>query len=142
MTLLALHAAAAWCMTGIGWTIHVVHYPLFGFVDPARWEGFHAQHSRRISTVVAIPWAAQGVTTAALLLGRPEGVSWVLVVAIAICAALTVVATLALAVPVHQRLASGPDPVLARRLVTTGWVRTLAWTADAGLATVALLLIS
>jgi hypothetical protein len=139
VTLVALHVAAAWCMTGIGWTIHAVHYPLFGFVDDARWTAFHAEHSRRISSVVAVPWAIEGVTTALLLVRRPDGASLALVAGIAVSAALTVVGTVGLAIPAHQRLAAGPDPALARRLVTTGWLRTLAWTADGILATILLL---
>lgn len=141
MTLVALHLAAAWCMTGIGWTIHAVHYPLFGFVDDSRWTDFHAEHSRRISMVVGVPWAVQGVTTALLLVHPPAGASTALIVAIAVCAAATVVGTVGLAIPVHQRLATGPDPVLARRLVTNGWLRTLAWTADSVLATILLLML-
>ena len=117
-------------MTGIAWTIHGVHYPLFVHVADDRWGAFHAEHSRRITRVVGVPWAVEGLTTAALLVARPAGVAWWPIAVIALCAATTVVATITLAIPVHQRLAAGPDVNLVRRLVATGLVRTLAWTAD------------
>lgn len=125
---LVVNLIATSFLCGLGWTIQVVHYPLFDRVDPERWADFHAEHSRRIARVVAFPWAAQGATVVLLLFVRPSAVPVALVLVDGALAAATVVATLALAIPEHQRLAEGFDRHVHRRLVTTNWIRTFAWT--------------
>ena len=132
--LLVAHAFGASCMTGVGWFVQVVHYPLFGSVDREQWTGFHAEHSRRTALVVSVPWAIQGFTALALLVVRPDGVSTALIGAAVLLAGATVVATVVLALPAHGRLATGYDDTTATRLVRTNWVRTVAWTLAAVVA--------
>ena len=45
--------------------------------------------------------------------------------------------TFVLQVPIHNRLKSGKDERLIRRLVATNWVRTIAWSLKALLLTLA-----
>lgn len=132
--LLVLHAFGASCMAGIGWFVQTVHYPLFGYADAQRWTDFHAQHSRRTAWVVSVPWAIQGFSALALLVARPEGVSMPLIVVAVVLAGVTVVSTVALALPAHARLADGRDDDVIAQLVRRNWVRTIAWTAAAAVA--------
>lgn len=141
MTLLALHLAGVAWMTGIGWFVQAVHYPLFGYAVGPRWTEFHAEHSRRTALVVGLPWALQGVTVLALLAVRPAGVPVGLIVVAVLLAGTTVLATVAFALPAHGRLATGHSDAVQRRLLRTGWLRTLAWTAGTGVA-VAMLLVA
>jgi hypothetical protein len=127
------NAVATVFLTGLSWTIAVVVYPGFAEVGPtAAWSRFHDAHSRRISYVVGLPWAVQGVTGIGLLFDRPAGVPLWLVLLAGVAAAATVATTVVGAVPVHERLGHGFDPALLRSLLRWHWLRTVAWTLSAG----------
>lgn len=133
--MLVVHAAAAWFLAGLVWTVQVVHYPLFDAVARDRFVAYESAHSTRITAVLAVPWAVQGVTTAWLLLAPPAGVPVVLVGASAVTAAAPVLVTIVMSVPAHRILGRGFDAAAHARLVGTNWLRTAAWTAHAVLAT-------
>jgi hypothetical protein len=132
------HAVATWFLVGMIWTIQVVHYPLFAQVGAERFVAYEAAHSARITTVIALPWAVQGLTMLALLIAPPAGIDRWLVWSAAVLAVLPVVVTVAFSVPAHAVLAAGFDAAAHARLVTTNWLRTAAWTAHGGLAAVLL----
>jgi hypothetical protein len=126
---LVVHLVAAAVLAGVGWVVQIVVYPAFRLVGDDEWAGFHASHSRGITRVVAVPWLVQGVSTAALLLTAlgPD------TAALAVLALVTVVATVAAAVPAHGRLAAA-DRTDVTVLLRANLVRTLAWTGSAVLA--------
>ena len=126
--LLATYVVGTSFMCGLGWVVQIVHYPLFDRVDRARWTEFHAEHSRRIGLVVGLPWAMQGLGSIGLLLWRPPVLPLTLVLLAVVLAGLTVVATVLLAIPEHERLGAAFDVDGHARLVATNWVRTIAWT--------------
>jgi len=126
---LAVHVVGTAFMCGLNWLVQIVHYPLFPFVDGSRWSEFHAEHSRRISWVVGLPWGMQGFGAFALLAWRPDGLSFWLAGGAVVLASATVFATVGLAIPAHIRLADGFSQSVHRRLVVTNWVRTIVWTA-------------
>ena len=130
-TLLLLHAASTLAMTGLIWFVQLVHYPLFPHAASGDFSDFARDHQRRTGWVV-VPLMLTEATTATLLLVSPGSsiavwVGWGLLVSIWISTALV-------QVPLHGRLANGFDPRAARRLVSTNWWRTLAWTVRAGIA--------
>lgn len=139
--LLTVHAAAVWALTGLSFTVQRVVYPAFTHVGPTpAWPAAHRQHLRRISQVVALPWFVQGVTTALLLLARPDGVPLWLVGVTAVLAATTVVLTLLGAVPAHDSLGRSYDGrTLARLLRASAW-RTVGWSGGSVCAAVMLVL--
>ena len=53
--LLLLNFGLAAYLTGLIWTVQLVHYPGFAHVEPAQFERFHREHSARISWVVMAP---------------------------------------------------------------------------------------
>ena len=114
MALLLVHLTATAVLAGLVWVVQLVVYPSFLLVggSPA-WPAFHAAHSR-------------AVALAALLVR--DGPSPLLLVTGALALA-TVVVTVAVSVPLHTRLGEAYDDAAARRLVTTNWLRTAAWTA-------------
>ena len=130
--LLWLHAVATTGLAGLVWVVQVVVYPSFRVAGPtAAWPALHAHHTRAMGLVVALPWAVQGVALALLLVRRPDGTSLPLLLLTGVLAATTVAVTVLSSVPLHTRLAGGYDEAVARRLVTTNWLRTAAWTAGA-----------
>ena len=103
----------------------------------ATWPRYHAAHVRAITRVIVVPWVAQGVSTAALLLDPPDGRFGAAAVLAAFALA-AVVLTFAGAVPAHNRLGAAATAD-ARTLTTLNRVHSLIWTAEAVLA--ALLLV-
>jgi len=134
VVLLVVHLLAVGYLTGLVWVVQLVVYPGFFTVGPTpAWPAFHDAHSRGTALAVALPWATQGVTLALLLLDRPAGVPLLLVLLAAALGLATVVVTVVESVPAHGRL-QPYDPVLARRLLRTNWLRTAAWTGGAACA--------
>ena len=132
MALLLVHLVATAVCAGVVWVVQLVVYPSFRLVGGGpSWPAFHAAHSRAMALVVGPPWAVQGVTVGALLVR--DGPSPLLVLTGALALA-TVVVTVAVSVPLHTRLGDGWDDALARRLVSTNWLRTAAWTAGTACA--------
>lgn len=74
--LLLLNFAAAAYLTGLIWTVQVVHYPSFGKVPKEAWAAFHAAHTRRMGYVVLAPMVLEiGLAGWLAGLGRPRGVA-------------------------------------------------------------------
>lgn len=134
-TVVAAHLASTLVLVGLIWTVQVVHYPLMALVGREHFVAYEAAHSPRMATVVMLPWVVQGVTTAWLLVERPEGVGAPLVWSGAVAALVTVLVTALASVPAHTRLSAGFDAQAHARLVRTNWLRTAAWTVHAGIAT-------
>ncbi len=118
-------------MTGLIWFVAVVHYPLYDRVGPESFRAYQAYHMNATTWVVAPAMLLELVTTLLLVVRTPDGVhpAWV-------CAGLATVAvnwlsTGLIQVPLHQKLSEGFEPDIYQRLVTTNWVRVVAWTAHA-----------
>jgi hypothetical protein len=134
---LLVHLVCTAALAGVGWTVQLVVYPAFALVGPQRWTAYHARHSRAITRVVALPWAAQAVSTAALLLWPASGGRFASL-GLAALALVTVLVTVASAVPAHGRLGEGFRGEELHRLLRANLVRAVAWTASAGWAAVLL----
>lgn len=124
--LLLVNFLLAAYLTGVIWTVQLVHYP--GFAQAARdtFPAFHEQHSRRISWLVLGPMVLELLLAAALAWQGPDlGAArwWQLALVVLVWAA-----TFFISVPFHNRLAEGYDYVAIDGLVRTNWPRTVAWT--------------
>lgn len=123
------HAGSTWFMVGLIWFVQIVHYPLMGEVPTSTFPAYTKAHQRRTTWVVGPVMLLEG-GSALLLVWSPHvafagtPMRWsglALLVFIWI-------STFAVQVPLHERLASGFDRAIWRRLVITNWVRTIAWT--------------
>ena len=131
--LLLFNFAAAFYLTGLIWTVQVVHYPSFGLVPKAAWAAFHAAHTRRMSYVVLAPMVVElGLALWLAWAGRhawPGGAGWWSLSLVGLVWAVTFF----ISVPFHNRLAGGYDYIAIDGLIRANWLRTLAWTARAAL---------
>lgn len=131
--ILLVQAAATWAMTGIIWFVQLVQYPSFAQVDAASFRSFHAFHSAAISPIVA-PLMIVEAFSALAALWRPLPAQTNAQVWLGIGLVLLIWAsTFLLQVPAHNRLGSGFDHETWRTLVSSNWIRTVAWSARAGL---------
>jgi predicted outer membrane lipoprotein len=125
---LLINLLSTWTMVGVIWFVQVVHYPLLSVVPVQSAASVAVEHQRRTGWVVGAPMALEGVTTLALLVLVPEGVVWFVPWLAGIPLAVALGATIFLSVPRHERMAREPDVQVGKELVSTNWVRTIAWT--------------
>lgn len=125
---LLINLLSTWTMVGVIWFVQVVHYPLLSVVPVESAASVAVEHQRRTGWVVGAPMALEGVTTLALLVMVPEGVAWFVPWLAGIPLAVALGATIFLSVPRHERMAREPDAQVGNELVSTNWVRTIAWT--------------
>ncbi|MCZ2837413.1 DUF1772 domain-containing protein [Modestobacter sp. VKM Ac-2985] len=132
--LLLVHLIAVSAYAGFQWTVRVLVYPQFDQVPPGAFPAYERAHQRRVARVVGPLFAAQAVTSGWLLLDRPAGTPWGLVVAAATVTALVLLVTALGAVPLHRRLDAGWDAAAHRRLLRVDAVRVGLATAGVVLA--------
>lgn len=128
MSIELVHLTATATMTGLIWFVQVVHYPLFALVGESGYPTYQRSHERLTTFVVLPLMGAELVTAVLIVLANSEAgttLPWVLSHGLLV---LIWLSTLLVQVPCHQRLESGFDPTVHRRLVSTNWLRTVAWT--------------
>ena len=139
-TLLLLHGAATLAMVGLIWFVQVVHYPLFASVGHQHFTEYEWLHQARTAQVVGPLMLTEALTATLLLLVdlTPTGrnLTW-LGMALLLVIWLS---TVFLQVPLHRQLAAGFDSRSAARLVSSNWLRTIAWTLRGIVALLLLLL--
>ena len=126
---LVANFVATCVMTGVIWFVQWVHYPLLATVPVDGAVEVAEQHQRRTGQVLALPMAVEGVTTLWLLASRPDAVSLILPWLGAVFLAVALGSTVFVSVPLHAKMATNPSADVGRQLVTTNWLRTIAWTA-------------
>ena len=130
ITLLNLTVSAM--LTGLIWTIQVVHYPGFLKVGAEQFTTYQHSHMRTISYIV-IPLMLVELI-AALLLQFLYHHSIPRITYLATAMVLVVwVSTLLVSSPLHGKLAArGFDPQVIQQLIDTNWIRTIAWSLRTG----------
>jgi hypothetical protein len=130
-----LHLSAVLFMTGLIWLIQGVQYPLMASVGSAAFPQYHALHSQRITWIVLPVMMAELMTAGwltAAVLGTPtDSLTRASVLIGAGLTGAVFAATAFLSVPMHAVLSQGFDQTAHQRLVSTNWVRTIAWSLHA-----------
>ena len=120
-------------LVGLIWTVQLLVYPQFARVGAAEFPAYHAAHARLITVVVGplmlaeLGGALVGVVAPDVRV--PPSLAW-------LGLALTAVAwgtTMFASVPQHEVLSAGFDARAHAVLVSTNWLRTLAWSTRGGL---------
>ncbi len=141
--ILMIQLASTWFMAGLIWFVQLVHYPLMLRVGAADWPVYEREHQRRTTWIVApvmlIELLSAGLLLTLILEGAADGLvpartSVVVWISTALLA-LVWLSTFAVQVRLHRSLSKFHDARLLRRLVTTNWVRTVAWSGRALLLT-------
>ena len=137
---LALHAVTTIMMAGLIWFVQLVHYPLLLLVGTSEFARYEQEHTRRVTWVVAPLMGTEALTAIALVILAAGMTMRVAAIVGLLLVAFIWASTAFVQVPCHRRLSTGFDLSTARRLVTTNWLRTLAWTARAGVAVLMLVM--
>lgn len=114
-------------MVGLIWMVQIVHYPLFARVQQEHFADYQELHQKWITPVVGIPMIVEVVTAILLVRTIPKGMApWLPWLALGLLI-LIWLSTAFLQVPCHSQLSSQFDEQAHRRLVSTNWIRTIAW---------------
>jgi uncharacterized membrane protein len=130
---LLLNVASTLFMTGLIWFVQIVHYPLFNSVGAERFAAYEARHSNLTTYVVIVPMFVELITSIALLWQCPELIAtWQLWLGFILVVVIWL-STAFLQVPQHTILSQGLNETAYGLLVSSNWLRTIAWTARSGL---------
>ena len=119
-----LNVISAFLLTGVIWTIQLVHYPSFHFIDKLSFTNFHNFHERRISIIVMPLMLIELITSIALYIHNMWSIIFalnLLIVGLIWCS------TFFVQVPIHSILSEKKDKNLIEKLVNTNWIRTFLW---------------
>lgn len=122
-----VHAAAVFALFGLIWTIQLVHYPMFKFVEAPHWPRFHSQHSRNITFIVFPLMLVELLTSLQLFFNERTSTNTIFLA----CAALNWLLTIIIFIPLHNKVSNRPLPPIFEKLVSLNWSRTLVWTVCA-----------
>ena len=124
---LLLNLVSTWAMVGLIWLIQIVHYPLFSKVGDEHFIEYSNDHQRLITYIVLPLMFLELWTSVLLWTNRPDGISGPAVVTGIVLVAIIWAATFLLSVPQHSKLSDGFDATAHQLLVSTNWIRTIAW---------------
>ena len=123
-----IHQLVTYALLGLIWTIQLVHYPSFRFVEESSFTRFEQFHTKSISIIV-MPLMLVELTLVSVLLFR-SGFAFSSIASFSIVV-LIWLSTFFLSVPCHERLSRGKDMATIDRLISTNWPRTLLWSLKA-----------
>ena len=129
MDTLQAHAAVSLALACVLWAVQLVIYPAFRFIHPERFEKWHYGYTGAISWIVAplILLQTGGVGLRFFLQGGADHL-WHIETALT---ATAWAVTAFVSVPIHHRLQKNRNEADMRRLVSTNWLRTIAWSGTA-----------
>ena len=119
-----LNVISAFFLTGVIWTIQIVHYPSFHYIDKLSFVNFHQFHERRISIIVMPLMILELISSVALYFNDMSNHTFLLnliVVGLIWCS------TFFIQVPIHNILSQKKDIMMIEKLVNTNWIRTFLW---------------
>lgn len=124
--LLTLNFTATAVMTGVIWTIQLVHYPFFHRLDKDDFGSHMDEHRKTISFIVMPVMLIELATAFGLVMvDSPFKGAFAFGLALLI---LIWLSTALLQVPAHAKLATSYSESETNNLVKTNWIRTVLWT--------------
>ena len=117
-------------MFGVIWIVQIVQYPSFHHIEETQFSRFHQHHAAAISWIV-LPLMVTELFAAVWLCFEPPSFNILWQYLLLVLTLMIWGSTFLVQVPLHRKLAAGKDPVLIEKLVTSNWVRTVAWTTKA-----------
>lgn len=124
--LLLTQSSATLFMVGLIWFVQIVHYPLYANVGREQFPEYEAHHNRLTTWVVGPVMLIELATAVAMLKYAANGSTSLAWLGVGL---LTVIwlSTAALSVPAHDVLTTGFSEAAYQKLVSTNWIRTVAW---------------
>ena len=122
-------------MFGLIWFIQLVHYPLFNKIsrDEETFVSYQKWHQYLTTVVVGPAMVLEGFSAVFMLYYIPADIPPGALLA-GVALVLTIwISTMMFQIPCHGKLLKSFDNKAYRRLVTSNWIRTVAWSCRAAL---------
>jgi len=132
MAVTVINLALSWGLLVLIWLVQIIIYPGFHRVPSEDFRTYHAWYVKRITAIV-LPLMIGEVAAVALWLATAASMATGMA---AVLVAVVWAATFLLQVPIHRLLSKGKQTKLINGLVATNWIRTIAWSLKALMATV------
>ena len=123
----------SWGLLILIWLVQLIIYPGFSRISPEEFKVYHRWYVIRISSVVLPLMLAELILTFWWVLSDDYSAVSILTGVLVLIVWLS---TFMFQVPIHNRLKAGRENILVRRLVTTNWIRTVAWTLKTGIVSI------
>jgi len=121
-------------LTGLIWTIQLVHYPSFNYISNDKQIKFHHFHQKMMGILAGPAMLIELISTTLYCLEfkATKGLDWTMIASM-ILVTITFFSTFFIQVPIHQKLIENnlTNKALIKKLVQTNWIRTLSWTLKA-----------
>lgn len=117
------HLFTTFALLGLIWTIQLVHYPAFHYIEKERFVEFSQMHTTKI-TLFVMPLMLIEMLSSILGLYFFKTSLWMVFFGLNI---LNWTITFFISVPCHNILAMGKNEKVINKLVKTNWLRTLIW---------------
>lgn len=121
-----IHFFTAVFMTGLIWTIQLVHYPSFHYVEESQFIPFEAFHSFRISFIVLPVMLVELFSAAVIIYLLPTFRIWAIGNFLLLASIWLI--TFFISAKLHGELMHGYNQAKVDWLVTSNWFRTSLWT--------------
>lgn len=124
-TIFILHLTATAVMTGLIWTIQLLHYPFFHHLDKETFSEQMTVHRTKISFIVVPAMLLELFTGLWLMIYATTHITsftagFVLIILIWL-------STFLMQMPQHAQIADGYNRAAVDKLVKTNWARTALW---------------
>jgi len=130
---LFLHLFASLSFVGIIWYVQLIAYPQFRMVSVHDWIPFEKNHTRRSFWLIAPLFVIEtlGLVGISIYYGTT---SPILLIGSAVFYLTAYIATFTIHMPLHRLLSTSHQSKWIERLISTNWIRTIAWTLKGILA--------
>ena len=122
---LLLNLLSTAMLTGLIWTIQIVHYPSFRFIERGQFTNYEAFHVRRM-TFVVMPMMLLEAAMSLILFFQNQSLLESLNL---LCLVGVWGVTFFISVPLHNKLGHSFDEKALDALILTNWPRTILWSA-------------
>ena len=116
---------------GMIWTLQLNHYPLYARVGRGDFREYIAAHNKLLLLPIVLPGLIAFASSLLLIWWLPAEIpDWSVWLPISLNVAI-VASTVLVQGPAHNALArDGYSESVVRKIITTNWARTVAWTAN------------
>lgn len=123
-----INTIASLMLTGLIWTIQLVHYPSFVFVAKDNFSDFMSFHMKSITYIVAPLMIIELIASICLVFYSYDTLSIINIIYVL----LIWLSTFLLSIPCHNQLKKNHDHKVINQLIKTNWPRTILWSLKAG----------
>ena len=129
-TIAILNLVITAMLTGLIWTIQIVHYPLFAYVSPTDFPNYEKHHVNKITYIVAPLMLSELLLAICVFIYQTTSSTFTTLTYLNLAILILIwLSTWLLQVPCHNQLKTEYNLDTIKKLSHTNWLRTLLWTA-------------